>query len=89
MPRGTCTGRTVHVLMSSALLMAVVHKAEAARTNMLATMADEVDIKNVQVCLITPLKGTKKSKPRQKICWQDGTNVASDMVARMEPSNRR
>lgn len=69
--------------------MTVVHKAEPARTNMLATMADEVDMKKVQVCLITPLKGTKASEPRQKFCWQDGTNVTSDMVARMEPSNRR
>lgn len=67
MPKGTWTGRTIHVLMSSALLMRTVHRAEPARTNMLATMADEVDMKNVQVCLITPLRGTKKSEPRPKI----------------------
>ena len=34
---------------------------------MLATMADEVDMTNVQVCLITPLRGIKKSEPRPKI----------------------
>ena len=55
MPRGTCAGRTIHELTSPALLMATVQRAEAARTNMLATMADEVDTKNAQVCLITPL----------------------------------
>ena len=64
MPRGTSAGRTVQVLMSSALLINTVHRAEPARTNMLATMAAEVDTKNAQVCLITPLSGAKKNEPR-------------------------
>ena len=56
---------------------------------MLATMADEVDTKNAHVCLITPLSGKKVSEPRLEIGWRDLTNVARDMVARMEPSNKR
>ena len=57
---------------------------------MLATTADEVDTKNAQVCLITPLGGKKKvSEPRLEIGQWDHTNVARDMVARMEPSNKR
>jgi len=62
MPRGTWAGRTIHVLTSPALLMRAVQRAEPARTNMLATMADEVDTKNAHVCLITPLGGKKKKR---------------------------
>lgn len=57
MPRGSWTDwtLTVHVLIVSALLMMTVQRAEPARTNMLAIMAQEVDRKKAQACLTTPL----------------------------------
>lgn len=45
--------------------MITVQRAEAARTNILDTIAAEVDRKNAQVCLITPL--VEKGEPRRRI----------------------
>jgi hypothetical protein len=66
MPRGTLAGWTVHELTSPALLIRTVQRADPARTNILAVAAAEVDTKKAQVCLITPLGGTKASEPRSR-----------------------